>query len=86
MNKPKELLETLKSMGFPSKAVSAWHICLKDKNKIVFNDTKTLSIFKRFFSKLAQNLVSKLTPSTNGFNESKVASYYGNIKFKDLNF
>ena len=33
-----------------------------------------------------QNLVFKLLPSPNVFTESKVASYYDDIKFKDLNF
>ena len=39
-----------------------------------------------FFSNLAQNLVSKVPPSSNVFTESKVASYYDDIKYKDLNF
>ena len=73
-------------MGLPSKAASASSICLKDKNEIVFNDTKNCSIFKNFLSNLAQNLVSKLPPSLNVFTESKVTSYYDDIKFKDLNF
>ena len=30
-------------------------------------------------------MVSKLPPSPNGFTESKVASYYDDIKLKDLN-
>ena len=53
---------------------------------MVFNNTKNCSIFKSFFPNLAQNLVSKLLPSTNVFSESKVISYYDDIKFKDLNF
>ena len=73
-------------MGLPSKAASASNICLKDRNEIVFNGTKNCSIFKSFFSNLAQNLVSKLPPSPNVFTEYKVASYYDDIKFKDLNF
>ena len=73
-------------MGLSSKASSASNICLKDKNKIVFNDTKKCSIFKSFFSNLAQSLVSKLPPSPNVFTESKVTSYYDNVKFKDLDF
>ena len=73
-------------MGLSSKAASALNICLKERNEIVFNDTKNCSIFKSFFSNLAQNLVSKLPPSPNAFTESKVASYYDYIKFKDLNF
>ena len=73
-------------MGLPSKAASASNICLKDKNEIVFSNTKNCSIFKSLFSNLAQNLVSKLLPSPNVFTESKVASYYDNIEFKNLNF
>ena len=73
-------------MGLPSKAASVSNICLKDRNKIVLNNTKNCSIFESFFSNLSQNLVSKLPPSPNVFSESKVASYYDYIKFKDLNF
>ena len=53
---------------------------------MVFSDTKNCSIFKSFFPNLAQNLLSKLPPSPNVFTESKVASYYDDIKFNDLNF
>ena len=42
--------------------------------------------FQNFFSNLAQNLVSKLPPSPNVFTESKVASYYDDIKHKGVNF
>ena len=86
LHKLKQLWKTLKYMGLSSKAASALNICLKDKNKIFYNNTKNSSIFKSFFSNLAQNLVSKLPPSPNAFTESKVAWYYDNIKFKDLNF
>ena len=74
-------------MGLPSKAVTASNICLKDKNEIVFNTTKTCFIFKNYFSSLPQNSVSKLPSSPNIFAQSKVASYYGNYAvIKDLNF
>ena len=77
----------LKSMGLPSKAVTALNICLNDKNEIVFNATKNCSIFKNYFSSLAHNLVSKLPLSPNIFTESKIASYYdNNAVSKDLNF
>ena len=77
-NKPKELWKTLKSMGLPYKAVTASNICLKDKNQIVFNDIKNCSIFKNYFSSLAQNLGSKLPLLPNIFTESKITSYYNN--------
>ena len=78
INKPKELWKTLRSMGLPSKAVTASNICLKDKNEIVFNATKNRSIFKNYFSSFACNLVSKLPLLPNIFTEFKTASYYYN--------
>ena len=74
VSKPKELWKTLKSVGLSSKAVTASNFWLKDKNEIVFNVTKNCSIFKNYFSSLAQNMVSKLPPSPNICTESKVAS------------
>ena len=68
-----------------SKAISSSNICLMDRNKIVFNNAKNCSIFKSFFSNLAQNLVSKLPLPPNVFTESKFPSYYDDIKVKDLN-
>ena len=80
-------MENLRSMGLPSKAVAASNICLKDKNEIVFNATKSCFIIKNYFSSLAQNLVSKLCLSPNIFTEPKIASYYDNNAVpKDLNF
>ena len=62
----------------PFKLVTASNICLKDKNEIVLNATKNCSIFKNYFSDLAQNLVLKLPPSPNIFSEFKVVFYHDN--------
>ena len=87
VNKPKDLWKTLKSMGLPSKVVTASSICLKDKNEIVFIATKNCSYFKKYFSSLPHNLVSKLPLSPNIFSESKIESYYdNNAASKDLIF
>ena len=59
-------------MGVPSKAVTASNICLKEKDKIVFNASKNYSIFKNYFSSLAHNLVSNPPLSPNIFTESKL--------------
>ena len=54
---------------------------------MALNATKNCSIFKNYFSSLAQNLVSKLPLLHNTFTESKIASYYDNKAVsKDLNF
>ena len=72
-------------MGSLSKVVTASNIHLKDKNETVFHATKNVSIIQSYFSRLTQNLVSKLPLLPNIFNESKIASYYGN-KAGDLNY
>ena len=74
INKPKDFWKTSKFMALPFKAASASNICLKDRNEMVFNDTKNSSIFKSVFSNNAQNLVYRLPPSPNVFTESKFAS------------
>ena len=87
INKHKELGKTLKSMGLPSKTVTASNICLKDNNEIVFNATKNCSILKNYFSSLARNLVSNLLLLPNIFTESKIAADYdNNAVSKDLNY
>ena len=86
INEPKELWKTLPP-GLPSTAITTSNICLKDKNQIVLNNIKNCSIYKNYFSSLAQKLVSKLPLSPNIFTESKIASYYNNnVVSKDLNF
>ena len=72
-------------MGSLSKVVTTSSIRLKDKNETVFHATKSFSIFQSYFSRLAQNLVSKLPLLPNIFHESKIASYYGN-KAGDSNY
>ena len=73
-------------MSLPSKPVSTSNICLKEENEIV-QCHKNCSIFKNYFSSLAQDLISKLPLSPNTFTESKIASYYDNNAVpKNLNF
>ena len=54
-------------MASLSKAVTVSNISLKDKNEIVFNATKSCSIFQNYFSGFAQNLLFNLPPSPNIF-------------------
>ena len=87
INKPKEPWKTLKSMGLPSKAVTAPKLCLKDKNEIVFNATKNATSLKIIFQVLQKALYISKLPLSNIVTESKIASYYdNNVVSKDLNF
>ena len=87
INKPKEPWKTLKSMGLPSKAVTAPKLCLKDKNEIVFNAKKNATSLKIIFQVLQKTLYISKLPLSNIVTESKIASYYdNNVVSKDLNF
>ena len=76
IGKPKELWKTLKSLGLPSKKAPTSKICLKTNDTINFDDSTNASIFKNFYSNLAENLVSKLPTAPKRFEISSLKSYY----------
>ena len=76
IGKPKELWKTLKSLGLPSKKTPSSKICLKKEDIISFDDTTNASIFKEFYSNLADDLVKKLPKSSEKFGISSVVKYY----------
>ena len=76
IGKPKELWKTLKSLGLPSKKAPTSKICLKTNDTINFDDSTNASIFKNFYSNLAENLVSKLPTAPKRFETSSLKSYY----------
>ena len=65
--KPKELWQTLKSLGLPNKKNSPSNICLKDKNGLSFDSLSIAETFKKYYSSLAGNLVLKLPKPSNNF-------------------
>ena len=78
--KPKELWQTLKSLGLPNKKNSPSNICLKYKNGLSF---ESLSIaFKKYCSSLAGNLVLKLPKPPNNFGIQTVNNYYKEYNLK----
>ena len=60
IGKPKDLWKTIKGLGLESKLISTPKFCLKENNNNVFNPKQVGNIFKKYFSNLAKNLVSKL--------------------------
>ena len=65
--KPKELWETLKSLGLPNKKSSPSNISLKYKNGSLFESLSIAGNFKRYYSSLGENLVLKLPKPPNNF-------------------
>ena len=77
--KPKELWKTLKSLSLPSKKSYESKTCLKKNDLIKFEDAENASIFKDFFSKLADDRNTKLPSPSGRFGISSVKSYYKEI-------
>ena len=70
-------------MSLPSRAASVSGVCLRDKGDIVFSDAKNCSIFRGFFSNIAQSLglVSGLSPSAGVFAGSGFVSCFTDWAF-----
>ena len=58
--KPKELWQTLKSLGLPNKKNSASNIRLKNKNGFLFDSLSIGETFKKYYCSLAGNVALKL--------------------------
>ena len=78
IGRPKELWKTLKSLGLPSKKASTSKIFLKEGEKISYDDANNASIFKTFYSSLADNLLAKLPSPSGKYGINSVKSYYKN--------
>ena len=55
-------------------------ICLKDKDKLIFDSKGIAEIFKDYFSSLAENLVSKLPPALKIYDTISTKLYYSKLK------
>ena len=76
VGKPKELWNTLKSLGVPKKTVVSNFNAIDD-NKSVTYDKKTMSnIFKYFFSNLPKSFLDKLPGPSNKYNLESLFLYY----------
>ena len=80
--KPKELWQTLKSLGLPNKKNSPSNICLKYKNGLSFESLAIAEAFKKYCSSLAGNLVLKLPKPPNNFGIQTVNNYYKEYNLK----
>ena len=84
VGKPKELWNTLKSLGMPKKTVVSNFNAIDD-NKSLTYDMKTMSkVFKDFFSNLAKSFLDKLPDPSNKYNLESVFLYYSNFAIPEL--
>ena len=79
VGKPRELQNTLKSLGMPKKTVVSNFNAI-DNGKSLTCDIKTMSkVFKDFFSNLAESFLAKLLDPQNKYNLESVFLCYSNI-------
>ena len=84
VGKPKELWNTLKSLGMPKKTVVSNFNAIDD-NKSLTYDIKTMSkVFKDFFSDLAKSFLDKLPDPSNKYNLESVFLYYSNFAIPEF--
>ena len=82
--KPKELWNTLKSLGMPKKTVVSNFNAI-DYNKSLTYDIKTMSkVFKNLFSNLAKSFLDKLPDPSDKCNLEFVFLYYSNFAIPAL--
>ena len=64
IGKPKELWETLKSLGMPQKTLISNFNAVESNNALTFDKKTIAKMFKDFFSNLAESLLIKLPSIT----------------------
>ena len=79
IGKPKELWESLKSLGLPSKQDKPSKICLNKDDEHCFDDQINSDTFKNFFSTLAKELVNRLPNPPGKFGTESVKKYYKHL-------
>ena len=82
IGKPKDLWNTLKSLGLSSKTNCRSKICLKTNENLSFDPKTNADTFMKFYSNLASDLVKQLPTAPNKFGIDTVKKYYENYKLE----
>ena len=83
IGKPKELWESLKSLGMPKRTVISNFNAIEENDTLTY-DTRSISkIFKHFFSNLVKSLLIKLPNLTDKYNLQSVIRYYSSFMISD---
>ena len=78
IDKPKEILKVLKSLGLPNKTACGT-TALKVKNTTSFETKSTLDVFKNYYSTLAVNLLKKLPTPPNRYTYNFIIQNYRHL-------
>ena len=81
--KPKELWESLKSMGMSNKTVISNFNAVEENDTLTYDTSSISKIFKNLFSNLAKSLLIKLLNSPDKYNLQSVIRYYSSFTISD---
>ena len=83
IGKPKELWESLKSLGMPKRTVISNFNAIEENDTLTY-DTRSISkIFKHFFSNFAKSLLIKLPNPPDKYNLQSVIRFYSSFANSD---
>ena len=84
ISKPKELWESLKSLGMPNKTLISSFNAIEQENSLTHGICSISKIFKNFFSNLAESLLIKLLNPPDKYNLKSVIQYYSSFAITTL--
>ena len=83
IGKPKELWESLKSLGMPKRTVISNFNAIEENDTLTY-DTRSISkIFRNFFSNLVKSVLIKLPNAPDKYNLQSIIRYYSTFTISD---
>ena len=83
IGKPKELWESLKSLGIPNRTVISNFNAIEENDTLTYCTRSISKMFKKFFSNLAKSLLIKLPNPPDKHNLQLVLRYYFSFTISD---
>ena len=84
VGKPKQLWNSLKSLGMPKTTVVSNFNAIDDNKSLTCDIRKISKLFKDFFSNLAESFLAKLPDPSNKYNLESVFPCYSNFAISEL--
>lgn len=77
--KPKDLRKSLKYLGMPNEALNSYFKAMEDSDISTYDTRSMSTVFMKFFSNLAECLLTKLPNPPDGYNLESVLNYYSSF-------
>ena len=83
IGKPKELWESLKYIGMPNKTLISKFNAMQNNDTLTYDTRSISTVFKNFFSSLADSPLIKLPNPPDKYNVESVINYYSSLTIMD---